>query len=123
VTWTQGPVRCGSTTSGKPRFHDSEVAAIAWCIQQMLHQRGFLNEFGRPYPLTDLVRRNGDRQQTTVTTVTTIATDLAKDASKSAKSPSPLAVIGECPDADCRGDMLLIDNCPTCICCGYSKCG
>ncbi len=117
VTWTQGPVRCGTTLSGKPRFHDSEVAAIAWCIQHMLHQRGFLDENGQAYPLAELVRRYRSRQQIGVQTV-------IADAGQAPVAEAPkLAVIGECPNADCRGDMLLIDNCPTCISCGYSKCG
>lgn len=118
VTWTQGPVRCGKTNSGKPRYHDSEVAAIAWCIQQMLHQRGFLNENGKPYPLEELVR-HFDRLQKPH-----LHAERAEDEQTDAgEKKSPLAIVGECPDADCRGDMLLIDGCPTCICCGYSKCG
>lgn len=117
VTWTQGPVRCGSTRSGKPRFHDSEVAAIAWCIQQMLHQRGFLDAHGRPYPLAELVRRYAAAAQLPTSAA---STERAPD---EPADTSPRAVVGECPDPDCRGDLLLIDNCPTCICCGYSKCG
>lgn len=118
VTWTQGPVRCGETRSGKPRFHDSEVAAIAWSIQEMLHRRGFLDEHGRPYPLAQLVNQYRTRAQAQPVTPTPGPHRMAETADH-----SRAAVIGECPDRDCRGDMLLIDNCPTCINCGYSKCG
>ncbi len=118
VAWTKGPVRYGSTRAGKPRLHDSEVAAIAWGIELMLHERGFLNEHGRPYPLEQLVERYRARQvRSSEKAATRPSQDFAPPAAR-----SQLAIIDECPDAACRGDMILIDNCPTCITCGYSKC-
>ncbi|BBI58926.1 hypothetical protein HSBAA_02320 [Vreelandella sulfidaeris] len=41
VAWDKGLVRCGMNRWNKPMFHDSEVAAIAWSIQQILYRRGF----------------------------------------------------------------------------------
>ncbi len=117
VTWTQGPVRCGTTSSGKPRFHDSEVAAIAWSIQQMLHHRGFLSATGQTRALPEL----RDRHSARLASLPPAHTDAGPRPENGGQFP--LGVVGECPDPDCRGDMLLIDNCPTCINCGYSKCG
>jgi ribonucleoside-diphosphate reductase alpha chain len=43
VAWDRGPVRCGSKVredgSSMPLWHDSEVAAIAWSIQNILDLR------------------------------------------------------------------------------------
>jgi len=54
ITWDKGPVRCGvyTKTDGTqlPRFHDSEVAALAYAVQQILHRRGFLDADGGPLP-------------------------------------------------------------------------
>lgn len=50
VVWDKGPVRFGkvqkSDGRSAPRFHDSEVAAIGYALQQMLIRRGFLDEQG-----------------------------------------------------------------------------
>ena len=113
VAWTKGPVRYGATRSGKPRYHDSEVAAIAWGIEQMLHERGFLNENGNTEPLEKIVQRYKARHTHVV---------VEKAAPKKA-SGHQQPIVGECPDGDCGGDMINIDNCPTCLTCGYSKCG
>src|SRR5690606_4375861 len=54
VKWDRGLVRCGikSNPMGKPipMNHDSEVAAIAWEIQQSLFKYGFLDENGEVNP-------------------------------------------------------------------------
>lgn len=43
VTWDKGQVRCGTFTAAdgktKPKFHDSEVAAIAYAIQGIIEQQ------------------------------------------------------------------------------------
>ncbi|MEM5329714.1 adenosylcobalamin-dependent ribonucleoside-diphosphate reductase [Paraburkholderia sp. JHI2823] len=54
VSWDRGQVRYGETQrlDGRriPLWHDSEVAAIAYAIQQILHRRGFLDAEGRQVP-------------------------------------------------------------------------
>lgn len=54
VSWDRGQVRYGNTQrlDGQriPLWHDSEVAAIAYAIQQILHRRGFLDAEGRQVP-------------------------------------------------------------------------
>src|SRR5262249_54507315 len=50
VVWDKGPVRCGMVVkadgASAPRFHDSEVAAIGYALQQILVKRGFLDASG-----------------------------------------------------------------------------
>jgi ribonucleoside-diphosphate reductase alpha chain len=54
VSWDRGQVRLGDVQrlDGRrtPRWHDSEVAAIAYAIQQILHRRGFLDAEGNQVP-------------------------------------------------------------------------
>ncbi|HTR07440.1 MAG TPA: adenosylcobalamin-dependent ribonucleoside-diphosphate reductase [Paraburkholderia sp.] len=61
VSWDRGQVRYGETQrlDGRriPRWHDSEVAAIAYAIQQILHRRGFLDAEGRQVPSRLLAQR------------------------------------------------------------------
>ncbi|MEX3964762.1 adenosylcobalamin-dependent ribonucleoside-diphosphate reductase [Paraburkholderia sp. EG286B] len=61
VSWDRGQVRYGETQrlDGRriPLWHDSEVAAIAYAIQQILHRRGFLDAEGRQVPSRLLAQR------------------------------------------------------------------
>jgi ribonucleoside-diphosphate reductase alpha chain len=63
VTWDKGPVRFGYFTKDDgtqvPRFHKSEVAAIAYAIQSILQRRGFLDEVGRVLAI-DALTANAD---------------------------------------------------------------
>ncbi|WP_322042423.1 adenosylcobalamin-dependent ribonucleoside-diphosphate reductase [Paraburkholderia sp. J67] len=63
VSWDRGQVRYGETQrlDGKrtPLWHDSEVAAIAYAIQQILHRRGFLDADGKQVPSRLLAQRRG----------------------------------------------------------------
>nr|WP_246174234.1 adenosylcobalamin-dependent ribonucleoside-diphosphate reductase [Paraburkholderia hayleyella] len=60
VSWDRGPVRLGEVRrldgQRAPRWHDSEVAALAYAIQQILHRRGFLDEEGNQVPSRRLSR-------------------------------------------------------------------
>ncbi|QNB13634.1 adenosylcobalamin-dependent ribonucleoside-diphosphate reductase [Paraburkholderia tropica] len=64
VSWDRGQVRYGETQrlDGKrtPLWHDSEVAAIAYAIQQILHRRGFLDAEGRQVPTRLLAQRRAE---------------------------------------------------------------
>jgi ribonucleoside-diphosphate reductase alpha chain len=61
VSWDKGSVRSGwiSKEDGtkKPRFHDSETAAIAFGIQEILAKRGFLDADFNPVPARVLASR------------------------------------------------------------------
>jgi ribonucleoside-diphosphate reductase alpha chain len=54
VSWDRGQVRLGDVQRldgvRTPRWHDSEVAALAYAIQQILHRRGFLDAEGNQVP-------------------------------------------------------------------------
>ncbi|MGM0614056.1 MAG: ribonucleoside-diphosphate reductase [Pseudomonadota bacterium] len=138
VAWDKGLVRCGWNRWGKPMFHDSEVSAIAWSIQQILYRRGFLDQDGNQVPVETLVERYHHRMQhghawqppvnepeaDTVTGAVEPIGGAANEADSSAKKPegSGPAVVGHCPE--CRGELIMMDGCPTCYAgCGWSKCG
>ena len=61
IKWTNGSVRSGFLTKDdgtkRPRFHDSEVAALAYAVQQLLFARGFLTESGGQVPVRILTER------------------------------------------------------------------
>lgn len=120
VAWDKGPVRCGLNQYGKPLFHDSVVAAIAWSIQQILYRRGFVTEDGQQVPLEQLMTRREP------SVVTTPQLETIKD--RPTPSLPPYAVVGaatpsagEC--SECGSDMQMMDGCPTCLTCGNSRCG
>ena len=54
-------MRCGMIVKDDgavaPRFHDSEVAALAFWLQEMLKRRGFLDAAGNQVPAGVLARR------------------------------------------------------------------
>ncbi|MFP3563549.1 adenosylcobalamin-dependent ribonucleoside-diphosphate reductase [Paraburkholderia sp. SIMBA_030] len=60
VSWDRGQVRLGEVQRldghRTPRWHDSEVAALAFAIQQILHRRGFLDAEGNQVPSRMLAR-------------------------------------------------------------------
>lgn len=123
VSWDRGPVWFGKTKSGKTRVHDSEVAAIAWAIQQELCRRGFLDEQGDERSVEELAERyermKAYRESLPVDNPRVLASDapLAE-----ARKVAGQAVLATCLDPNCRGDMVMKDGCPTCLDCGYSKC-
>ena len=115
VVWDKGPVRCGEVIkadgSRVPRFHQSEVAAIAYALQEMLRRRGFLREDGREQPIAVLAQRSP-------------APDgLRIDLEHPGAAPDLLASGRICPD--CGGPFLRrVDGCDRCDNCGYiGSCG
>ncbi|WP_346797096.1 ribonucleoside-diphosphate reductase [Halomonas sp. Bachu 37] len=130
VAWDKGLVRCGMNRWNKPMFHDSEVAAIAWSIQQILYRRGFLDADGNQVPVEELVERHARRiahghawqpeaGDTAAPAVTETTTDAAPEKKPEGGGP---AIVGHCPE--CRGELIMMDGCPTCYAgCGWSKCG
>jgi len=119
VSWDRGPVWYGKTKSGKGLVHDSEVAAIAWSIQQELHKRGFLDEAGHEQQVEVLAAQYERRHGAQTAPLPVI--DPAAAEVRSAETLPPAMAL--CPDPQCRGDMVMKDGCPTCLDCGYSKCG
>jgi ribonucleoside-diphosphate reductase alpha chain len=112
VSWDRGPVWYGKSRSGKGLVHDSEVAAIAWAIQQELHKRGFLDARGEEHAVDVLADRYARTRRGEPPPE--LPAEPAADET---------ATVGTCPDPQCRGEMVMKDGCPTCLDCGYSKCG
>lgn len=132
VAWDKGLVRCGMNRWNKPMFHDSEVAAIAWSIQQILYRRGFLDQDGNQVPVETLVERYAHRMQhghawqppadDTPEEVGSGAVEPIGQAASTNDQASGPTVVGHCPE--CRGELIMMDGCPTCYAgCGWSKCG
>lgn len=123
VSWDKGPVRCGWNQWGKPIYHDSEVAAIAWSIQQILHKRGFLDVDGNQVPTPYLARLFANRHFGAQSAGA--EEDPQADATGEAPEVDTGSLgksVGNCPT--CQSELYLMDGCPTCITgCGYSKCG
>jgi len=132
VAWDKGLVRCGMNRWGKPMFHDSEVAAIAWSIQQILYRRGFLDQDGNQVPVEELVRRYAHRlthghawqpaaEEEDPAPAAGAVSAIGGEASGDKEGDGP-TVVGHCPE--CRGELIMMDGCPTCYAgCGWSKCG
>ena len=61
VVWDKGPVQCGVVLRGDGhtvrRWHESEVAAIGYWLQQMLAKRGFLDADGHQVPVLEMSAR------------------------------------------------------------------
>ncbi len=119
VSWDRGPVWYGKNSAGKGMVHDSEVAAIAWAIQQELQRRGFLDARGGERSVDELAARfersRAHRES--------LALPLSEVGAAAPLEPAPVAAIGRCPEPQCGGELVMKDGCPTCLDCGYSKCG
>jgi ribonucleoside-diphosphate reductase alpha chain len=108
VVWEKGPVRCGHLTRADgvqvPVYHDSEVAAIAYMLQQMLIKRGFLEAYGNQVPaeqLDSLLARRGTVQ--------------------AIPAPPPREQAGtdaKCPECGARA-LRKVDGCTRCTACHY----
>ncbi|QEA39269.1 ribonucleoside-diphosphate reductase [Pistricoccus aurantiacus] len=121
VAWDKGLVRCGMNRFDKPMFHDSEVAAIAWSLQQILYRRGFVDGDGNQVPAEDLVERYASRMSHGYSWQPSEPEAPASGQISGSESDGP-AVVGHCPE--CRGELIMMDGCPTCYAgCGWSKCG
>lgn len=130
VAWDKGPVRCGVNEWGKPLYHNSEVAAIAWAIQQMLYRRGFLDVDGNQVPAKVLARRFAkERGGMAVPSpdeylpsdeVEDQVVDDAPTFGEQSVGAAKVNTVGDCPD--CGEGLIRMDGCPTCPACAWSKC-
>ncbi len=117
VGWDKGPIRCGwlvkEDGSRVPRFHDSECAVVAYAIQQILIDRGFLDSIGGQIPVEKL--RNLQLQ----------AEGIAPVVKPAAPAPA-IAAVGsgkKCPDCGAH-ELRKVDGCQKCMNCGYmGSCG
>ena len=108
VVWEKGPVRCGHLTRADgvqvPVYHDSEVAAIAYMLQQMLIKRGFLEAYGNQVPVERLDRL--------------LALRGTAHALPDAPAPAPAGTAAKCPECGARA-LHKVDGCTRCTACHY----
>lgn len=114
VVWDKGPVRCGfyEKQDGQkvPCFHNSEVAALAYSVQQILYRRGFLEKDGSVVPAKALAGRS---EPAAVTPVVEGRSD-AKVRLMAGK---------QCPECGAHA-VIRKDGCDQCTNCEYTgSCG
>ncbi len=102
VAWDRGPVRLGTRTREDgaviPMWHDSEVAALAFAVQNILE------------------RRQG------VTGTVSVATPVAPPSAVALSVPGQMAG-RKCPECGAHA-MIRKDGCDHCTACGYvGSCG
>ncbi|MGV7242515.1 adenosylcobalamin-dependent ribonucleoside-diphosphate reductase [Caballeronia sp. M23-90] len=133
VSWDRGQVRLGDVEHldghRSPRWHDSEVAALAYAIQQILHRRGFLDVEGGQVPSRLLAQRRKDSAQATQDVpvsagddndITTVVEENADAANPHALLPIPGR---KCPTCGANA-MIRKDGCDFCTACGeVGACG
>ncbi len=120
VVWDKGSVRCGFIVKDDgtraPRFHDSEVAALAYTLQQALKRRGFLDADGNQVPVAVLAGLSGAVLKKSQEADESQIGDMSGDR-------VALPTGKKCPD--CGGYHLRkVDGCERCDACGYvGACG
>ncbi|MDR5775385.1 MULTISPECIES: adenosylcobalamin-dependent ribonucleoside-diphosphate reductase [unclassified Caballeronia] len=134
VSWDRGQVRLGDVERldghRSPRWHDSEVAALAFAIQQILHRRGFLDAEGSQVPSRVLARKHIDVTHTRalVTEDETVAhadvTDFSSDDALSNDPHTLTQMHGrKCPTCGANA-VIRKDGCDFCTACGeIGACG
>jgi len=133
VSWDKGPVRCGTYVRADghqvPLFHKSEVAAIAYSLQQMLIKRGYLDSAGNAVPLRILVAKSARRETLPMGTSEEIASDTSvsdqpEEPASMSEKPAPMLAGGKpCPECGANA-VHKIDGCSKCTNCGYiGSCG
>ena len=125
VVWDKGPVQCGVVERGDghtpKRWHDSEVAAIGYWLQQMLAKRGFLNAEGDQVPVREMSARLSGQLELQLGTDSEPA-----QAEKHGERPAAANFVArgrQCPDCGARA-LQRIDGCERCSECNYvGSCG
>jgi ribonucleoside-diphosphate reductase alpha chain len=128
VAWDKGPVRYGYATKADgtqvPRFHDSEVAAIGYALQEMLVRRGFLTSEGQQVPIAKLAKLLEARLSSGRNAEAAGAPSV--DASPSALRAGDHFAPGtgkKCAHCGAH-DVHRIDGCTQCVSCGtVGSCG
>ena len=119
VVWDKGAVRCGFVEkldgAKAPRFHDSEVAAIAYSLQEILKRRGFLDYDGNQIPVGKLAAK--------------FASAVAEDVHEvqpEVSQPAPAYTKfngSKCPECNAMA-LRKVDGCKKCENCGFlGSCG
>ena len=126
VVWTKGPVRCGNIDYGNnkvvPMIHESEVAAIAWIIQQALYKRGFLDTDGNQVPAGVNARRYKRRLVALAEQFDDVVLAEAPVPKVMETALNVSTIKGtECPKCHHRS-VIKEAGCEQCTSCDYNKC-
>jgi ribonucleoside-diphosphate reductase alpha chain len=125
VVWDKGPVQCGVVRRGgghtARRWHDSEVAAIGYWLQQMLAKRGFLDAEGKQVPVLELSARLSRQLELQLEGEGEPA---HRDQRSSLPAPASFVTRGrQCPECGARA-LQRVDGCERCPECNYvGSCG
>ncbi|MFM0290444.1 adenosylcobalamin-dependent ribonucleoside-diphosphate reductase [Paraburkholderia megapolitana] len=134
VSWDRGQVRLGDVLRldghRTPRWHDSEVAALAYAIQQILHRRGFLDAEGNQVPTRLLARLPRGHLAEAAAPVAGLAEPDRGDSGETAALPEgagPLelrTMLGRKCDTCGANAVIRKDGCDFCTACGeVGACG
>ncbi|MFM0049229.1 adenosylcobalamin-dependent ribonucleoside-diphosphate reductase [Caballeronia grimmiae] len=131
VSWDRGQVRLGDVERldghRSPRWHDSEVAALAFAIQQILHRRGFLDAEGNQVPSRVLAKKRSEGAQPVraLAAEVDVVTDDAADSDASPGDPNSLELMHGRKCATCGANAVIRrDGCDFCTACGeVGACG
>lgn len=123
VVWDRGAVQCGylhkRDDAKARRWHDSEVAALGYALQQILARRGFLDAEGKQVPVLEMSAR--------------LARQLEPHADDPGRgiygerAPIQVNAVGlagkACPECGARA-LQRVDGCDRCANCGHQgSCG
>ncbi|BCQ25627.1 adenosylcobalamin-dependent ribonucleoside-diphosphate reductase [Caballeronia sp. NK8] len=128
VSWDRGQVRLGDVERldghRSPRWHDSEVAALAYAIQQILHRRGFLDAEGNHVPSRVLARKGADRAPHAVA-VADEGEEVSEGIAPVEIDPHSLPLMHGRKCATCGANAVIRkDGCDFCTACGeIGACG
>nr|MBP6613735.1 ribonucleoside-diphosphate reductase, adenosylcobalamin-dependent [Aquabacterium sp.] len=125
VVWDKGPVRFGMIERADgtvaPRFHDSDVAAIGFALQQILAKRGFLDAEGNQVPALQLATRLARRDEELGHHLQ--PTDYSVPASANSNGQTVPNSGKKCPECGAH-EMHKVDGCMKCANCGaIGSCG
>jgi len=118
VVWDKGTVRCGFRIKDDgtkiPMYHDSEVAAIAFALQRVLINRGFLDADAKQVPVHVLAARGSSVG----------IEELAEEPVPDAPNPVNYVYTGKkCPECGAHA-VRKVDGCDRCSLCNYlGSCG
>jgi len=131
VSWDRGQVRLGDVQRSdghkSPRWHDSEVAALAYAIQQILHRRGFLDTEGDQVPSRVLAQQRAVSAQVPLSSTDEVVDDITPLEPANAHAGNPHALLPipgrKCPTCGANA-MIRKDGCDFCTACGeVGACG
>jgi ribonucleoside-diphosphate reductase alpha chain len=129
VSWDRGQVRLGEVQRldghRSPLWHDSEVAALAYAIQQILHRRGFLDAEGNQMPSRVLARLGREQVAATPASAPVALADSDEGASSEIDGINQLRTMLGRKCGTCGANAVIRkDGCDFCTVCGeVGACG